>query len=189
MTGRTCDVPREHFFTASLDFLLYEAEISKTSGQVVIREPNRDGRPDTWTGTGFVKAFEGNYLEFIVDDIKTSLDYDIVIKYEPVMPNVWEDVVVTIQRPDYDQPDPEGPCARMSPNADEKHTNLPPNSRSVTVYPPACLEAGKTYKVILEFRRYSYEKENPSASVLIDSIALIQDREHTLVPRFHCGRH
>ncbi|KAJ8950386.1 hypothetical protein NQ314_007925 [Rhamnusium bicolor] len=183
MTGRNCDIPKQQYFTASLDFLLYEAEASKSSGQVVIREPYRDGREDTWTGTGFVKAFEGGFLEFIVGEIKTSMDYDIVIRYEPLLTESWEDVLVTVRRPDYDQLDPNGPCTQINPEDDIKHASLPANSRSVTVYPPACLEAGKIYKIRLDFRKSSFDKETPSASVLIDSIVLIPRIDN--IPWFH----
>lgn len=172
MSGRTCDTPIQQYFTPTLDFLVYEAEAAKTSGQVVIRE-HFPGRKDTWTGTGFVKVFEGGYLEFTVDDIKTSMDYDIVIRYEPIMPESWEDVIVTVKRPDYDRVDPNGPCSFIDPNNDIKQVGLPSNSRSIIVYPPSCLEAGKSYKVIIEFKKSSFDKETPTASVLIDSIVLI----------------
>nr|CAI5866249.1 unnamed protein product [Callosobruchus analis] len=169
MTGRACDQPKQQYFVASLNYLHYEAETAKTSGQVLIREPSRGDIEDTWTGLGFVKV-EGGFLEFIIDDIKTSMDYDIVIKYEPTRADTWEDVVVTVERPgpvDYN-----GTCARINPQDDVKHVSLPSNQRSVTVYPPTCLEAGKVYKIRLDFRT-DRRKESPTASVLIDSIALI----------------
>lgn len=31
MTGRRCDIPEQQYFTPSLDFLLYEAEVAKAS--------------------------------------------------------------------------------------------------------------------------------------------------------------
>nr|XP_023021103.1 laminin subunit beta-1 isoform X2 [Leptinotarsa decemlineata] len=169
MSGRTCNIPEQQYFTANLNFLLYEAEAAKSSGQVVIREPFRDGRDDTWTGMGFVKSFEGGFLEFLVNEIKTTMHYDIVIRYEPTTPNSWEEVEVTIERPDGVL---EGLCSKMNPTDDIKTVGLPSNARSVTVYPPACFEAGKTYKVKLEFIRSDYQ-HIPSASVLIDSIVLI----------------
>lgn len=48
-----------------------------------IREPHRDGQDTTWTGPGFMIARPNSELEFVVDDIQTSMDYDIVIRYEP----------------------------------------------------------------------------------------------------------
>lgn len=181
MTDRRCNVPKQQHFTASIDFLLFESETSQTNGQVVIREQYRDGKDDTWTGIGFIKAHEGAYIEFSIDGIRTSMDYDIVIRYEPKSPDSWEEVGVTVIRPGPN--DPNGPCARSSPEDDIKSVGLPANSRSVVVFPPACLEAGKTYKIRLDFRRSNYERENPSATVLIDSITLIPRID--TIPWFH----
>lgn len=181
MTGRTCDVPIQQYFFASLDFLLYEAEAAGTNGQVVIRERTRDGSEDLWSGTGFTKVFEGGFLEFIINDIKTSMNYDTVIRYEPTSLESWEEVIVTVHRPD--AIDPNGPCANVNLEDDIKSVGLPANSRSVTVYPPVCLEAGKVYKVTLEFRRSNFHKEMPTASVLIDSIVLIPRIDD--IPFFH----
>lgn len=171
MTGRSCDTPKQQYFTASLDFLLYEAEASNTTGQVVIRAPYRDGRENTWTGTGFVKVYNGDYMEVYVNEIKSSMDYDIIIKYEPTSPESMEDILVTVNRPD--QVDPNGPCANMNPEDDIKHTNLPSNQRQQTVYPPVCLEANKGYTIRVDFSTsYSYPTPRPTASVLIDAIWL-----------------
>ncbi|KAG5893086.1 hypothetical protein JTB14_029481 [Gonioctena quinquepunctata] len=179
MTGRTCNIPEQQFFIANVYFLRYEAEVGKSSGQVVIREPFRDGRDDTWTGTGFVKTFEGGFIEFIVDEVKSTMNYDMVIKYEPTTPNSWEEVRVEIERPGGLA---EGLCSKANPADDVKTIGLPSNARSVTIYPPTCLEAGKTYKVKLEFIR-SDSQHIPSASVLIDSITLIPRIED--IPFFH----
>lgn len=51
--------------------------------QVVIREPYRDRRENTWTGIGFMRAFENSHMEFTIDDIKVPMEYDIVLRYEP----------------------------------------------------------------------------------------------------------
>ena len=51
--------------------------------QTVVREPYRDGRRTSWTGPGFTRVFENSYIEFDIDNIERSLDYDLVVRYEP----------------------------------------------------------------------------------------------------------
>lgn len=181
MIGRTCSTPKQQHYTASLDFLLYEAESAKSSPncQVVIREPPRDGSEISWTGIGFMKAFERSYIEFTIDNIKTGMDYDVAIRYEPTLPSNWEEVEVTLERPG--PVDPNGAC--HGARDDVRRVALPANSRSVLVYPPVCLEGGRTYKIRLTFRRSNFERDTPSASVLIDSVVLIPRIEK--IPWFH----
>lgn len=49
---------------------------------MVEREPPA-GRPASWTGTGFARVQEGSWLEFHVSDVPFSMEYDVVIRYEP----------------------------------------------------------------------------------------------------------
>ncbi|KAF5294829.1 hypothetical protein FQA39_LY00313 [Lamprigera yunnana] len=171
MTGRRCDTPQQQYFTPNLDYLNYEAELAKPSinCQVVIREPYRDGRENTWTGTGFIRTYENSSIEFLIEDINMTMKYDIVIHYESMLNQNWQNVQITILRPT--PIDPQGPCAQTHPSDDVIQISLPFNSRSVTAFPSACLEAGQTYKIRIDFFNFGYN--NPSASILIDSISLI----------------
>jgi hypothetical protein len=45
-------------------------------------------------------------------------------------------------------------------------------ARSATAYPPACLEAGKMYKVVLQFRRHDPQIDSPTAAILVDSVSV-----------------
>lgn len=141
--------------------------------QVVIREPYRDGRQKTWTGTGFVKSGENTYIEFTIDNIKTTMEYDLGIRYElPRYEDHWDNVVVSIIRPG--PVNPNSVCAEnYNPEDDVKTVSLSGAERSTTAYPPVCLEAGQVYKVRLEFKRSQYNRDTPSASVLIDSVILM----------------
>lgn len=119
-----------------------------------------------------MKAFEGNTIEFDdINDIRTSQDYDLVIRYEPILPEDWEDVNVTFIRKQ--SPDPRGPCAEVNKEQDVRSVRLPADSRAAAVYPPICLDAGHSYKVILTFRRYKYNRDTPTASVLIDAVSYL----------------
>ncbi|XP_071580387.1 laminin subunit beta-1 [Temnothorax nylanderi] len=172
VSGRTCNQPEQSYYTGSLDFLIYEGELSRATDncQVVIREPYRDGRNSTWTGTGFMKALEGSVLNFTIDDIRRSMWYDVIVRYEPVHPGVWEDVQIILERDSL--PDPNGPCADWRPEYDRLWVQLPLRSRSAMAQPSICLEAGKRYNLLLQFRKFNSHIDTPSASILVDSIVL-----------------
>ena len=48
----------------------------------MIREPPRVG-PTPWTGPGYMRVYDNTDLEFVIDDIKKSMDYDLVVRYDP----------------------------------------------------------------------------------------------------------
>lgn len=49
---------------------------------MVEREPPAD-HVASWTGTGFARMLEGGWVEFHVNNVPFSTEYDVVIRYEP----------------------------------------------------------------------------------------------------------
>lgn len=132
MSGRTCDKPESSFFCPTLDHLLYEAEDATKLDQLshdFIRPLIPEYSP-TWTGPGFVKVLEGASLEFNVDNIFRTGYYEIVIRYENLHTESWEDLRVKITRND-GHPDLAGLCADYIPNDDEKFTKLPSGNKNI----------------------------------------------------------
>uniref|UniRef100_A0A4W4EVQ4 Laminin, beta 2 (laminin S) n=1 Tax=Electrophorus electricus TaxID=8005 RepID=A0A4W4EVQ4_ELEEL len=173
--GRQCNQVEPGYFFMALDHYLYEAELAKLSqGCTVEEREHLPDQPSSWTGTGFARVPEGGVLEFSISNIPYSMEYDVIIRYEPQMPLDWEEVRVTVVRPG---PIPtSSPCGNTIPSDDLLTISLPSGSRFMALPHPVCLERGVSYKLHLEFVRYVDKNSIPStssANILIDSIVLM----------------
>ncbi|XP_022829188.1 laminin subunit beta-1 [Spodoptera litura] len=185
VSGRRCDQPIQNFFIGALDSIVIEGESSQCDSQiddnaiaiqnqlchVVIRENYPDDRKETWTGPGFMKLPESSTLVFVINNIQKSMNYNVLIRYEPQSPINWEEATILVKRP---LPiDADSPCANVTPEDDTINTYLPSNQRSVLVTPAVCLEKGKETEIRIYLGRQDSRLPNSRASILIDSIVLI----------------
>ncbi|TMW54832.1 hypothetical protein DOY81_000065 [Sarcophaga bullata] len=188
MTGRTCSQPKQNYFIHQL-VMVHEAEVSKhcisysNNGNctMVPYQPSQDRIPDS-TGIGFIRVPENSELIITVDDIPRSMPYDVVIRYQSTSRGNWEDAFITLIRPD--EVDPEGDCAAAVPpgsSISRVHFGLPDRERQVIALREVCLEAGKVYKFKIHFERRRQNEDNPTATIMIDSLTLIPRIELTPV--------
>ncbi|NXR53443.1 LAMB1 protein, partial [Hippolais icterina] len=129
-------------------------------------------RTPSWTGIGFVRVPEGGYLEFHIDNIPFSMEYDVLIRYEPQLPDQWEKAVINVSRPG--KISTGSRCGNTVPDDDNQVVSLLPGSRYVVLPRPVCFEKGLNYTIRLELPQYSLvdtETENPYT--LIDSLVLM----------------
>lgn len=172
IVGKQCKQVESGYCYAHLDHHIFEAEYGKGSGnaKVYVREPIQ-GSVSYWTGPGYMKVMEGDSLEIAITDVPFSTFYDFVIRYDPRMPEVFQDVRVTLVRPE--RVDPEGLCGEFNPQDDFKNVALQPGARYMVVDTPSCLEEGKTYTLRLDFSQYRSGLQTPEATLLIDSVLIV----------------
>uniref|UniRef100_UPI00398F4E43 laminin subunit beta-2 isoform X1 n=1 Tax=Pristiophorus japonicus TaxID=55135 RepID=UPI00398F4E43 len=172
MVGRQCTQVDSGYFFMALDHYTYEAELAQLSTGVTVSHRERSGsHPITWTGTGFAKVLERGMLEFHINNIPYSMEYDLVIRYEPQFPEEWEKVSVSIIRPG--SIPTSSPCGNTIPADDLLVTTLPSGFRYVVLPQPVCLERSVSYTIRLEFKRYISRERIPNANILVDSIVLV----------------
>ncbi|XP_044050213.1 laminin subunit beta-4 [Siniperca chuatsi] len=133
--------------------------------QIVPRQRSVD-QPITWTGLGLVRVLEGAGLRFTVDNLPSSLDYQLVIRYEPEALSDWLASVniITVSLGN-------GSCS--SEPTRSKSLILPGKSRGVILDSPLCLNAGGRYFVDVIFSKQPGSDGSFSSHILIDSMGLI----------------
>uniref|UniRef100_A0A8C0JE97 Uncharacterized protein n=1 Tax=Chelonoidis abingdonii TaxID=106734 RepID=A0A8C0JE97_CHEAB len=171
MVGRTCSQVEAGFYLARLDRYTYEAEEAGLRQGTVVERAQPTGQPATWTGAGFAHVPEGGATEFLVSDVPASMEYDVVIRYQPQLPEPWEEVKLWVLRPG---PIPTGsPCGNTIPADDQLLSRDSRPCRYVLLPQPVCLERGISYTLRLELTRYTSRQAVPGASVLLDSLVLV----------------
>lgn len=97
------------------------------------------------------------------------MNYDVQIRYSPQIRGDWDDVRITVVRPDAVGQDTECANANLL-EEQERALQMNQYETSVVALQDLCLEEGKTYKFIVSFHRQSYYEPNPKAQILIDSV-------------------
>ncbi|XP_019113332.2 laminin subunit beta-4 [Larimichthys crocea] len=134
--------------------------------QIIPRQRTAD-QPITWTGLGLVRVMDGAGLRFTVDNLPSSIDYQLVIRYEPEAPSDWlASISITTVSP--------GDNGCRSNPTESKTLILPGNSRGGILDSPVCLNAGGRYLVDVIFNK---QPGSSSSHILIDSMGLIPSIE------------
>uniref|UniRef100_A0A4W4ER31 Laminin subunit beta-1-like n=1 Tax=Electrophorus electricus TaxID=8005 RepID=A0A4W4ER31_ELEEL len=170
MFGRRCDQVKNGYYFATLDHYTYEAEDAEfESGVTMVPRSLPVDHHATWTGIGFANVPEGKALQFTVDNVPQSMEYNLLIRYEPQLPDMWEDVLVVVMRTR--NPSPSAHCSL--PYADQQRVSLSPGSRYVLLSRPLCLEKDKKYNLSMLLAHYSSDDHHHLPNMLIDSIVLL----------------
>ncbi|XP_071318517.1 laminin subunit beta-4 isoform X2 [Trachinotus anak] len=132
----------------------------------IIPHQRTPDQPITSTGLGLVRVLEGAGLRFTVDDLPSSTDYHLLIRYKPESPFDWQATVSIIML----SPG-EGGCSNDPTGS--KTLILPANSRSRILDSAVCLNAGGRYFVDVVFNKQPGSDRSDGSYILIDSMGLI----------------
>ncbi|KAI7811799.1 laminin subunit beta-4 precursor [Triplophysa rosa] len=132
--------------------------------QIIPRQRTPD-KPVTWTGLGFVRVQDGAGLRFTITDIPSTLDYYLVVRYEPESTDDWTATVHIVSLGSGDGSCPNDPS--------DKVFTLPGSVRAATLDVPLCLRSGDQYHMEFTFRKQPNANHLSSSFILIDSLGLI----------------
>ncbi|KAM4733907.1 laminin subunit beta-4 isoform 2-T2 [Anableps anableps] len=123
------------------------------------------GSPDqSGTGLGLVRVTEGAGLRFTVDNLLTSMEHQLVIRYESESVSDWlATISIIILSPG------DGGCS--DPPTGSLTLILPRSSRLVILDPQVCLNTGGRYYVEIFFDR---QQRSDNFPLLVDSMGLVQ---------------
>nr|XP_026694945.1 laminin subunit beta-2 isoform X3 [Ciona intestinalis] len=171
---RRCDSVISGNFLPGLDYYLYEAEDAEIQ-KGAFEDKRKHVPPLTWTGDGFMLVQEEGVIIFTVNNLPKSMDYNLVLRYQSTMPNMWQYVDVTIDRPNRGNIPTSSPCGNTRPEDDEWMTSLPGPPTTHSSLGIICLESKYTYRIILDMRRYQREHDpnGLTPDILIDSLLVV----------------
>ncbi|KAM9854866.1 laminin subunit beta-4 [Aulostomus maculatus] len=128
--------------------------------QILPRQTTAD-QPITWTGLGLVRVLEGAGLRFTIDNLPSSMDYRLIINYEPESTSDWlASVTIIILVP--------GDSVCSGDLTGSKTLILRGDSRRGIVESSMCLNAGAQYFVDITFDKPA--ASDGSSHILIDSV-------------------
>ncbi|XP_067090683.1 laminin subunit beta-4 [Osmerus mordax] len=133
--------------------------------QIVPRQRTADA-PITWTGPGFVRVLDGAGLRFTVDNLPASLDYQLVIRYEPESLDDWVASVSIL-------PLSPGDSGCTNDPTGTKTLSLPGVARVAIIDTPVCLNNGGRYYIDITFAKQPNSDPHSSSHILVDSMGLV----------------
>lgn len=99
------------------------------------------------------------------------MNYDIQIRYSPQYQGSWEDVKVSLVRPE-ETGEEESDCLNTIPlDEQDKQLRLDERGSKVLALNDLCLEKDKVYKFVISLHRQSAYDPNPQSQILIDSVS------------------
>ncbi|XP_035280923.1 laminin subunit beta-4 [Anguilla anguilla] len=140
--------------------------VERGSAHQLIPRQRTEGQAVTWTGPGFVRVQDGAGLRFTVNNLPASLDYALIIRFEPETSDNWAAIVKVLLAG--------SPGDEVCPAPGEKQTVvLSGSGRTSLLDPFMCLNHGGEYHIEIVFEQRTNDDPRPSAFILIDSIGLV----------------